>query len=109
MVEVRSMMRCDGEKRLTLDRYNMFLILYPIGILSEMKLVYEVIQPSQARNPAYQYLLWFGLAIYVPGTRAMTTCILSPYLHHIIAFYILFGHMLAQRAKLNRTSLKKEI
>ncbi|KAF5627508.1 AUR kinase [Fusarium sp. NRRL 52700] len=73
---------------LTWLRYNMFIVLYPIGILSEMKLVYEVIQPSQTRNPAYQYLLWFGLAIYVP------------------AFYILFGHMLAQRAKLNRTNLK---
>jgi very-long-chain (3R)-3-hydroxyacyl-CoA dehydratase len=47
----------------------MFIVLYPIGILSEMKLVYEVIQPSQARNPAYQYLLWFGLAIYIPGTN----------------------------------------
>lgn len=68
MVEVRSMTRCDTRKKLTPDRYNMFLVLYPIGIISEMKLVYEVIQPSQARNPAYQYLLWFGLAIYVPGT-----------------------------------------
>ncbi|KAF9768193.1 hypothetical protein IL306_014536 [Fusarium sp. DS 682] len=53
---------------LTWLRYNMFLILYPIGILSEMKLVYEVIEPSQARNPMYQYLLWFGLTIYAPGT-----------------------------------------
>jgi very-long-chain (3R)-3-hydroxyacyl-CoA dehydratase len=55
-----------------------------------MKLVYEVIEPSQARNPMYQYLLWFGLAIYAP------------------AFYVLFGHMLAQRAKLNRANSKKQ-
>ncbi|KAM0245502.1 hypothetical protein ACHAP5_005309 [Fusarium lateritium] len=65
---------------LTWLRYNMFIVLYPIGILSEMRLVYEVIEPSRARNPMYQYLLWFGLAIYFP----------------------------AQRAKLNRSNLKKQ-
>lgn len=45
----------------------MFILLYPIGILSEMWLVYQVILPSKARNTLYQYLLYFGLAIYLPG------------------------------------------
>ena len=45
----------------------MFIVLYPVGILSEMWLVYQVIEPSKARNTAYQYLLWFGLLIYIPG------------------------------------------
>jgi very-long-chain (3R)-3-hydroxyacyl-CoA dehydratase len=49
------------------SRYNMFIVLYPVGILSEMRLVYQVIQPSRARNLGYQYLLWFGLLLYVPG------------------------------------------
>ena len=49
------------------DRYNMFIVLYPIGILSEMWLVYQVIVPSKARNTLYQYLLYLGLAIYAPG------------------------------------------
>ncbi|KAF5026365.1 hypothetical protein F66182_1573 [Fusarium sp. NRRL 66182] len=71
-------------------RYNLFIVLYPIGILSEARLVYEVILPSRVRNPAYQYLLWSGLAIYVP------------------AFYVLYGHMLAQRAKVSRTDSKKQ-
>ncbi|RSM10877.1 hypothetical protein CDV31_007005 [Fusarium ambrosium] len=71
-------------------RYNLFIILYPIGILSEARLVYQVIEPSKARNPVYQYLLWLGLAIYAP------------------AFYILYGHMLAQRAKISRTSGGKQ-
>ncbi|KFY44188.1 hypothetical protein V495_03586, partial [Pseudogymnoascus sp. VKM F-4514 (FW-929)] len=62
-------------------RYNMFFVLYPIGIVSEAWLAYSVITPSRSRNPAYQYLLWLGLTIYIP------------------AFYILFGHMLAQRRK----------
>ncbi|KAF4464928.1 3-hydroxyacyl- dehydratase [Fusarium albosuccineum] len=48
-------------------RYNLFIALYPIGILSEARLVYKVIEPSKARSSTYQYLLWFGLAIYVPG------------------------------------------
>ncbi|KAM5353159.1 hypothetical protein ACJZ2D_016950 [Fusarium nematophilum] len=69
-------------------RYNMFIILYPVGISSEAWLVYQVIEPSRARNLMYQYLLWFGLAIYAP------------------AFYILFGHMLTQRAKSSVKSKK---
>ncbi|KAI6782977.1 3-hydroxyacyl dehydratase [Emericellopsis cladophorae] len=72
-------------------RYNLFIVLYPIGILSEARLVYQVISPSKARNELYQYLLWFGLAIYVP------------------AFYFLYGHMLAQRAKLGRPNNKKAL
>jgi hypothetical protein len=55
------------------SRYNMFIVLYPVGILSEMWLVYQVIQPSKARNPIYQYLLWAGLLIYAPGQYC--TCV----------------------------------
>ncbi|KAH8896742.1 PTPLA-domain-containing protein [Thozetella sp. PMI_491] len=71
-------------------RYNIFLVLYPIGFLSEIRLVYAVIEPSKSRNPLYQYLLWLGLSIYP------------------IAFYILFGHMLSQRKKSKRKSTKKD-
>ncbi|KAK4119526.1 PTPLA-domain-containing protein [Parathielavia appendiculata] len=69
-------------------RYNMFIVLYPVGILSEMWLVHQVIQPSKARSSTYQYLLWLGLLIYVP------------------AFYILYGHMLSQRSKAGRKPAK---
>ncbi|KAF4987447.1 hypothetical protein FDECE_15437 [Fusarium decemcellulare] len=71
-------------------RYNFFIVLYPIGILSEARLVYKVIEPSKARSSTYQYLLWFGLAIYVP------------------AFYVLCGHMITQRAKVGRSSRGKQ-
>ncbi|KAJ3549100.1 hypothetical protein NM208_g676 [Fusarium decemcellulare] len=71
-------------------RYNLFIVLYPIGILSEARLVYKVIEPSKARRSTYQYLLWLGLAIYVP------------------AFYILYGHMITQRAKTGRSSRGKQ-
>ncbi|RDW58427.1 hypothetical protein BP5796_12357 [Coleophoma crateriformis] len=56
-------------------RYNMFFVLYPIGILSEAWLVYQVIAPSRSRNLAYQYLLYLGLAIYVPVIRK---CVVIP-------------------------------
>ncbi|KFY23021.1 hypothetical protein V493_06159 [Pseudogymnoascus sp. VKM F-4281 (FW-2241)] len=47
-------------------RYNMFFVLYPIGIVSEAWLAYKVITPSRSRNPAYHYLIWLGLTIYIP-------------------------------------------
>jgi very-long-chain (3R)-3-hydroxyacyl-CoA dehydratase len=58
----------------------MFIVLYPIGILSEMWLVYQVILPSKDRNTLYQYLLYFGLAIYLPGeskTWNISYCLLA--------------------------------
>jgi very-long-chain (3R)-3-hydroxyacyl-CoA dehydratase len=58
----------------------MFIVLYPIGILSEMWLVYQVIVPSKDRNTLYQYLLYFGLAIYLPGaskTWNISYCLLA--------------------------------
>jgi len=48
-------------------RYNTFYILYPLGIGSEMWLVYKSITPAGRRNPLFEYILWAILAIYVPG------------------------------------------
>lgn len=50
------------------SRYNTFYVLYPLGISSEMWLVYKVIDPASKRNPIFEYILWAILAIYVPGT-----------------------------------------
>ncbi|KAJ1326753.1 very-long-chain (3R)-3-hydroxyacyl-CoA dehydratase [Microdochium nivale] len=70
-------------------RYSMFIPLYPAGILSECWLIYNVIEPSKQRQAYYQYLLWFGLLIYVPAS------------------YILGTHMFAQRRKVLRGSNNK--
>lgn len=85
----------------------MFIILYPIGICSEMWLVYCVIAPSRERNVLYQYLLWFGLSIYVPG---MIRLVCDGLLHSLtlVAFYVLFGHMLRQRRKVQQSAKPKE-
>ena len=48
-------------------RYNLFFILYPLGIASETRLVYRAIPYAAARHPWLGYLLWAVLAIYVPG------------------------------------------
>lgn len=65
---------------LTWSRYNLFFVLYPLGILSEMRLIYLAIEPaSQAFSAAADHdeskykervgwFLWAILAVYVPGT-----------------------------------------
>ena len=66
------------------NRYNTFLVLYPIGVASETWLVYNAIGPASNMNENYGYILYGVLATYVPG------------------FYILFTHMLSQRQKVMR-------
>lgn len=71
----------------TILRYSTFLILYPIGISSEVRLVYlAATTPGAAESlhPYYPYVLYAVLAIYVPGS------------------YILYTYMLAQRRKVLR-------
>lgn len=62
-------------------RYNMFYVLYPLGISSECWLVYRAIAPASAVAPALGWVLYAILAVYVPGS------------------YVLFTHMMKQRAK----------
>ncbi|KXJ91171.1 tyrosine phosphatase [Microdochium bolleyi] len=78
----------DVPRWLVWIRYSMFIPLYPAGILSECWLIYNVIEPSKQRQAYYQYLLWFGLLIYIPAS------------------YILGTHMFAQRRKVLRGSGK---
>jgi very-long-chain (3R)-3-hydroxyacyl-CoA dehydratase len=66
------------------NRYNTFLVLYPIGVASETWLVYNAIGPASKMNENYGYILYGVLATYVPG------------------FYILFMHMLSQRRRVMR-------
>ncbi|EFW98819.1 phosphatase-like protein [Grosmannia clavigera kw1407] len=68
-------------------RYSTFLVLYPVGISSEVRLVYlAATTPSAAAtlHPLYPAALYAVLAVYVPGS------------------YILYTHMLAQRRKVLR-------
>ncbi|KAI9678587.1 MAG: hypothetical protein M1817_005644 [Caeruleum heppii] len=64
--------------------YNTFYVLYPLGISSEMWLVYKAIKPAGLVRAEYQWLLRTILLAYVPGS------------------YILYTHMMAQRRKIMR-------
>ncbi|KAG4432670.1 hypothetical protein IFR05_011848 [Cadophora sp. M221] len=65
-------------------RYNLFHVLYPLGISSECWLIYKAIEPAKEIRQELAWLLQLILFIYVPGS------------------YILFMHMVAQRRKVMR-------
>lgn len=67
-------------------RYNTFLVLYPLGVASECWLVWKASEPAGKIDEMYKFALWAILGIYVPG------------------FYVLFTHMLKQRARLMRSA-----
>lgn len=47
----------------------MFFMLYPMGISSEMWLVYRAIQPAEKIDPMWRYVGYAVLGIYFPGTQ----------------------------------------
>ncbi|KAF2238804.1 PTPLA-domain-containing protein [Viridothelium virens] len=66
-------------------RYNLFFVLYPLGIGSECWLVYRSIGPAGRLGAGWgtwvPVALWAVLAVYVPGS------------------YVLYTHMMTQRRK----------
>jgi very-long-chain (3R)-3-hydroxyacyl-CoA dehydratase len=58
---------------LTWLRYSMFLVLYPVGVASELALIW---------NADWMPFRWLIVAAYAPG------------------FYMLYGYMLKQRGKI---------
>jgi very-long-chain (3R)-3-hydroxyacyl-CoA dehydratase len=68
---------------LTWLRYNTFYVLYPLGITSEVALVWKASVSGEVGAPV-KWVLWGVLGVYVPGS------------------YVLFTHMMAQRRKVLR-------
>ncbi|KAI9479563.1 tyrosine phosphatase-like protein [Zychaea mexicana] len=68
-------------KFLTWARYNFFLVLYPLGVGSELMMVYQALPYAYEWNPYYYYFMIVVALVYLPG------------------FPVLFMHMLAQRKK----------
>ncbi|KAI1181120.1 PTPLA-domain-containing protein [Nemania sp. FL0916] len=63
-------------------RYSAFVVLYPIGFVSEATLVYlRLIQAWETSGPLYTGYLSLGLLAYIPVS------------------YVLYTHMLAQRRR----------
>ena len=71
-------------------RYNFFLVLYPVGVFSEMTMVYQALPYAKAISPLYYYGLIVVALIYIPG------------------FPVLFSHMLTQRKRYMRGELRKK-
>ncbi len=77
---------CEG-------RYNTFYVLYPVGIASEMYLIYQAIEPASEIRIGYVYLLRSILLAYIPGELRVldsSRCIVI-----LLAFYSLqfcFSH-----------------
>ncbi|KAI9480483.1 MAG: tyrosine phosphatase-like protein [Benjaminiella poitrasii] len=69
-------------------RYNAFLVLYPVGVASELVMVYQALPYANALSPLYFYALIAVALVYIPG------------------FPVLFSHMLVQRRKYQRGELK---
>lgn len=69
-------------KILTTLRYNLFFVLYPAGVASELTLVYLSLDEAELVYGVWlRYFFYLVFAIYVPG------------------FYMLFTHMIKQRSK----------
>lgn len=66
---------------LTWLRYNTFFVLYPLGITSEVVMIWRA---SLAAEGWETLLLWAVLAVYVPGS------------------YVLYTHMMKQRRRMIR-------
>ena len=48
-------------------RYNTFYVLYPLGISSEMMLIWKASGPAGKQNQMWQWGLWGILGLYAPG------------------------------------------
>ena len=48
-------------------RYNLFYVLYPLGISSECWLIYKAVEPAKEIRQELGWLLQLILFIYVPG------------------------------------------
>jgi len=74
-----NLIREEPPKFLTILRYNLFFVLYPLGVGSELFIIYHSL--DSAPSTFYKYFLIASMLTYIPG------------------FPILFGHMLKQRRK----------
>ncbi|SCU83151.1 LADA_0C09846g1_1 [Lachancea dasiensis] len=72
-------------------RYNLFWILYPLGVASELLILYSSLSVAETNYPvAVKWGLIAGMLVYIPG------------------FPMLFSHMVAQRKKVMKSSKSHE-
>ncbi|CCE61803.1 hypothetical protein TPHA_0B01300 [Tetrapisispora phaffii CBS 4417] len=68
---------------LLLLRYNLFIVLYPLGVTSELVIIYSSLAVAERLySTTYKYTLIFSMLTYMPGLP------------------MLFTHMVVQRSKI---------
>lgn len=78
-------------KLLTWLRYNLFFVLYPLGVGSELTMICLSLDTAESQVGSwYKWLLIASMLSYIPG------------------FPVLFGHMLKQRKKVMKTLYSKK-
>lgn len=84
-------------------RYSAFIVLYPPGFASEAWLVFLALTRATDVSLPYRAYLFMGFLSYIPGKNSASTQgpLYSTYTNRdrMIASYIMYGHMLAQRRK----------
>lgn len=90
--------------KLTSHRYNAFLPLYPVGLLSEAWLVYLVLTEGTGVGSFYKGYLLIGLLTYLPGKSSTRIRVAGHLLYGALANAVeagpfLYTHMLSQRRK----------
>ncbi len=48
-------------------RYNTFVVLYPMGIASELFMIYLALPYARKVHPTFEQCLWGIMALYAPG------------------------------------------
>ncbi|CAH6719663.1 very-long-chain (3R)-3-hydroxyacyl-CoA dehydratase Phs1p [[Candida] jaroonii] len=57
-------------------RYSAFLVLYPLGVSSEMIIMYLSLDVGKAVSEYYYYFIWANLVIYIPALVHLYTHLL---------------------------------
>jgi very-long-chain (3R)-3-hydroxyacyl-CoA dehydratase len=81
----------EPPRALTWLRYNLFFVLYPLGVGSELAMIYLSLDEAASKVGVwYKLFLVACMLTYIPG------------------FPVLFGHMLKQRKKVMKTFYEKK-
>lgn len=64
---------------LTWARYNAFLTLYPIGVASELTLIYQALPYAKEWNVMYYYFMIATALFYIPGNIPILKLLIKVY------------------------------
>jgi very-long-chain (3R)-3-hydroxyacyl-CoA dehydratase len=78
-------------KALAWLRYNTFYVLYPLGISSEVYLMYLALEPAGRLRTEYKWFIQLIMGIYVPG-RSISRQSLAVVADVIRFVYIVYPH-----------------